>query len=234
MPRRKESPSQTQLSFRHQYLTQPGITPTDRLINELHTLTAAMHHAPEVNIARQLQAIEHLCCLFQTWREKNNTTSPKDNAIPKLTRSDVTLPPQDSPVEKPSQPSVTPTPQQHNHSPRVTPETQDPPAGCRWCPIKSQLYKRLYAPISKSELTYLPPHALIEWEITSVPNCQTNCKPYSIPTAPCHCSHCCCSIQPPLFIWVYPELSYACIGWGIGKDPKVAPTAQPPKTQRGV
>ena len=49
-----------------------------------------------------------------------------------------------------------------------------------------------------------------------------------------HSSHCCVSIHPPLSIWVYNELSHACLGWGIRKNPRVAPTAQPPKTQKGV
>ena len=45
------------VKFLHQYLTQPGLTPTDRLIHALHTLTSAMHHTPAVNSAHQLKAI---------------------------------------------------------------------------------------------------------------------------------------------------------------------------------
>ena len=54
------------LKFRHQYLTQPGLTPTDCIINLLHILTAAMHHTPSVNSKQQLLAIDHLRHLFHT------------------------------------------------------------------------------------------------------------------------------------------------------------------------
>ena len=90
------------VEFCHQYLTQPGLTPTDRLIHALHKRTSTMHHAPEVNSEHQLQAIYHLRRLFSTWRDTKTATSAEPNDIPKLTHSDFNRLPQDLPVEKPS------------------------------------------------------------------------------------------------------------------------------------
>ena len=89
------------VKFCRQYLTQPSLAPTDILIHALRTLTAEMRHTPELKSAYQLQAIDHLRRLFQNWQETKTTTSPKHNAISKLTRSDVTRLPQYSPVENP-------------------------------------------------------------------------------------------------------------------------------------
>ena len=54
------------VEFCHQYLTQPGLTPTDLLIHAIHTLTSAMHHTPAVNSTQHLQEINHMHRLFQT------------------------------------------------------------------------------------------------------------------------------------------------------------------------
>ena len=90
------------VEFRHHYLPQLGLTPTDCLIHALHTLAAAMHHTPSFNIKQQLLSINHLRCLFHTWRDTNSTTSSYPKDIPTLTPSAVTRPPQDSHVVKPS------------------------------------------------------------------------------------------------------------------------------------
>ena len=90
------------IKFHHQYLTQPGLTPTDRLIHAIHTLTVAIHYTPEVNSEQQLLAIYHMRRLFHTWRDTSTTTSPNPKDIPTLTLSAVTRPPKEPPVEKPS------------------------------------------------------------------------------------------------------------------------------------
>ena len=86
------------VKFLHHYITEPGLTPMDRLIHVLYTFKSEMHHSTSVKNPHQLQAIDHMRCLFQTWRETKTTTSPEPNAIPKVTRSDVTRPPQDLPA----------------------------------------------------------------------------------------------------------------------------------------
>ena len=92
------------VEFSHQYLTQPSLMPTDRLIHELHPLTSTTHHAPAVNIEHKLLVIYHLHRLFHTWQDTNTTTSPEPNNVPTLTPSDVTHPSQDSPVKNTSHP----------------------------------------------------------------------------------------------------------------------------------
>ena len=86
--------------FRHHYLTQPSLTSQDRLIHVIQTLTTALHHTPAIPIAQQLQAIDHLRHLFQAWLETKTTPSTEPHAIPKVTRPDVTRPPQETTVEK--------------------------------------------------------------------------------------------------------------------------------------
>ena len=82
------------IKFFHHYLIQPSLTPQDRLIHVLQTPTSAMHHAPAIHRAQQLQKIDHLSHLFQAWRETKTTPSAKLHAIPKVTQPDVTRPPQ--------------------------------------------------------------------------------------------------------------------------------------------
>ena len=107
--------------FFHHYLTQYSLALQDRLIHAIQTLTAAIHHMPSIHRTQQLQSIDHLCCLFQAWQETKTTLSPKPHAIPKVTRPDVTNPPQDKDADKPSRP------QRHQKFPRVTPTSHTPP-----------------------------------------------------------------------------------------------------------
>ena len=53
------------IEFHHHYLTQPSLTPQDRLIHALQTPTFEMNHAPAIQSAQELQAINHLQHLFQ-------------------------------------------------------------------------------------------------------------------------------------------------------------------------
>ena len=93
------------VNFRHKYLTQTGLTPTDRLIHAFHTLTSAMYHAPAVNSEEHLLAIEDLHCLFHTWGDTKTKNYPETHDVPMLKPYDVTCRSQYSPIEKPSNPS---------------------------------------------------------------------------------------------------------------------------------
>ena len=61
------------VEFRHQYLTQPGLTPLDSIIHALHTLTSALHQAPSITSDAQLQAIDQLRTLFDAWHTQSAT-----------------------------------------------------------------------------------------------------------------------------------------------------------------
>ena len=108
------------IEFFHHHLNQPSITPQDRFIHVLETLTAEMHHTLDIHIAQHLQEIDHLYHLFQYWQETKTTASPQPRTILKVTWPDVTRPPQDTTVKKP------PRPQCNQKSPRVTPTSQLP------------------------------------------------------------------------------------------------------------
>ena len=96
--KKKELSITDTVEFCHQYVTQPSLTPTDCLIHALHTLTAAMHHTSEVNSKQQLLVIKQLSRLFHTWSDTKTTTYTNPKEMPKLTPSDVTRLPQESPV----------------------------------------------------------------------------------------------------------------------------------------
>ena len=80
-----------------------------------------MHHAPYIHSAQQLQAIDHLYHIFQTWWETKTTASPEPHTIPKVTRPNITSPSQYTTFNKPS------IPQGHHQSPRVTQTDHTPP-----------------------------------------------------------------------------------------------------------
>ena len=103
------------IEFCHNYLTQTSIKPEDCLIHALQTLTASMHDKPYIHSAQHLQEIDHLRHIFQAWQETNTNPSPNPHAIPKVTRPDVTRPPQDTTIDKPCRTHW------HKKSPRVTP-----------------------------------------------------------------------------------------------------------------
>ena len=48
------------VEFRHHHLTQPTVTPMDRIVHGVNTLTCALHKAPHIECDNQLFAIEAL------------------------------------------------------------------------------------------------------------------------------------------------------------------------------
>ena len=48
------------MEFRHQHLTQPEVTPMDRIVHGVNTLTCALKDAPQIACDNQLFAIHAL------------------------------------------------------------------------------------------------------------------------------------------------------------------------------
>ena len=55
------------VDFRHQYLTQPTITPDDRVLHGMQNLTGALKDASTVACDTQLQAIAELRNVLRNW-----------------------------------------------------------------------------------------------------------------------------------------------------------------------
>ena len=71
------------LKYRHHYLTQPTLTPEDRVLHGLQTLTCALEDAPIQMCDEKLRAIITLHELFGQWT-KNVTTYPNQNKAPRV------------------------------------------------------------------------------------------------------------------------------------------------------
>ena len=59
------------VEFRHHYLTQPVLTPEDRLLHGMNTLSCALKDAPSVACDAQLQALANLREIFHHWAERD-------------------------------------------------------------------------------------------------------------------------------------------------------------------
>ena len=64
------------VSFRHHHLTQPDVTPADRLQHGIQQLTTALRDAPNAVHDAQLDAIEALRDAFCRWARPLATTAP--------------------------------------------------------------------------------------------------------------------------------------------------------------
>ena len=61
------------VEFRHHHLTQPTVTPIDRIFHGVNKLTCALHDAPHIVFDNQLLAIDALHQAIQIWTK---TTGP--------------------------------------------------------------------------------------------------------------------------------------------------------------
>ena len=68
--------------YRHHYLTQPTLTPEDRFLHGLQTLTCSLEDASSQMCEEQLRSISTLQGLFVQWT-KNVLTHPIQNKAPR-------------------------------------------------------------------------------------------------------------------------------------------------------
>ena len=68
--------------YRNHYLTQPTLTPEDRVLRGLQTLTCALEDAPSQMFEEQLRAISTFQELFGQWT-KNVPTHPRQKKAPR-------------------------------------------------------------------------------------------------------------------------------------------------------
>ena len=110
------------ISFRHQYLTVPDVTPEDHLQHRLIQLTSALQEAPNTSHNAQLEAIKRLLDAFHRWAPPPTAPTappPSSTHVPTLRR----MHNQRRPAPAPTAPS-TPTP-----TPRLAPwPARTPPA----------------------------------------------------------------------------------------------------------
>ena len=55
------------MEFRHHHLTLPDLTPADRIVHSVTTLTCALRDAPAIACNNQLAAIQALCQAIHRW-----------------------------------------------------------------------------------------------------------------------------------------------------------------------
>ena len=65
------------VEFRHHHLTQPEVTPMDRIINGVNKLTYALQDAPHIVCDNQLFAINALHQEIQRWATSNRPPHEK-------------------------------------------------------------------------------------------------------------------------------------------------------------
>jgi hypothetical protein len=73
------------VEFLHSYLTQPTVTPADRITHALQLLAATIKQALPIVTANQLKALEDLQGLFDTWRHQQAPPSDPISLAPEAT-----------------------------------------------------------------------------------------------------------------------------------------------------
>ncbi|KAL7536213.1 hypothetical protein ACHAWF_005402, partial [Thalassiosira exigua] len=63
------------VEFRHHYLTQPTLSPEDRLLHGMNTLSCTLKDAPSVGCDAQLQALAKLRDFFHHWAERDGASN---------------------------------------------------------------------------------------------------------------------------------------------------------------
>ena len=77
------------VEFRHHHLTLPDITPTDRIVHGVTTLTCDLQDAPSIACNNQLAAIQALCQVIHSWDQPTLTllkVTQVTTPLPTLTR----------------------------------------------------------------------------------------------------------------------------------------------------
>ena len=74
------------VKFRHNHLTQPTVTPMDRIFHCVNKLTFALHDAPHIACDNQLLAIEALHQAIQRWTKTTGPpqTKPHRTTLPHM------------------------------------------------------------------------------------------------------------------------------------------------------
>ena len=79
------------VEYRHHHLTLPTVTPADRILHGLHSLTSALHNVPPTRSDAQIKAISDLRDICQQWQTTTNPAQkpasnpgqkPNDTNIP--------------------------------------------------------------------------------------------------------------------------------------------------------
>ena len=65
------------VEFRHHHLTQPTVTPMDRIVHSVATLTCALHEAPTIACENQLSTIQALHQAIKRWDKLTLPTRTK-------------------------------------------------------------------------------------------------------------------------------------------------------------
>ena len=97
------------VEFRHNHLTQPTVTPMDRIFHGVNKLTCALHDAPHIACDNQLLAIDALHQAIQRWTKTKRPLQTKPHCTPLFhmrTRPCSTLRPMRRPQEE--QPPASP------------------------------------------------------------------------------------------------------------------------------
>ena len=68
------------VDFLHEYITQPSLTPADRIFHAVRLLMCALKDVPSITCDSQLAAIEELKCIFETWRPSTPPKPPTPNS----------------------------------------------------------------------------------------------------------------------------------------------------------
>ena len=72
------------VEFRHHHLTHPTVTPMDRIVNGVTTLTCTLHESPNIACDNQLAVIQDLHQAIQQWSKLTLTarTKPHLSTLP--------------------------------------------------------------------------------------------------------------------------------------------------------
>ena len=102
----------------HDYLTQPTVSESDRIVHSLKFLACAVKDAPVAVYHDQLTSISNLCDLFRGWNPQQPAPLP-NLATPLLSAG--------APPPHPQHPVALPTPPPLRSPPRVATPTVTPP-----------------------------------------------------------------------------------------------------------
>lgn len=122
------------IAFRHQSLTQPSITPADRLLHGVHTLASALRNTPATVCEAQLQAIGALRDAFQGWASQQSAAAklpdgPQAHPRIRAPARKVFAPKQVPPPRPPHHTSIpAPVPRVGSTTPTAPPPRVAPPA----------------------------------------------------------------------------------------------------------
>jgi len=122
------------VEFRHSYLTQPTLTPEDRMVHAMNMLSCAIKDAPATKLEAQLDAIQQLRELLTGWQQQSPSTAAEPSKCDQSPPEERPFPRVDRPLQTKTSPSVTKTQVTETPAPVTRPSAIKPRSATKPAP----------------------------------------------------------------------------------------------------